>query len=229
MADPTSDSASDAKAPAPPTPSRKNASIWRRVAFVVGLLGLATLFVFLRGYLPRDPRVRTLVGTGVLVAGGASAFFLFGKERVRSLRAWRIFFCAWALLLVPLLIAIALGLVDEGWPTGRFNKPVARLLTWIFITTIPAFVTGLAALIRTHRAAAVLAMLSGLSSLVCSRWLFVETKPIKLSVMLPLDTVLHIIGFFSKLVAFASIPVGIALVVGGLLTLRAAKRTSVTD
>lgn len=226
MADATRESGSDANAPTPTRSSTHKGLFLRRVVFVVGLLGLATLVVLLRAHLPSDPRVRSGIGAGLLVAVGASAFFLFGREPRRTLGGWRLFFSGWGLLLVPLLITIALGLAEDGWPTGRFNKPVARLLTWIFVATIPAFLTGLAALMRTYRLTGVLAMLSGLASLVCSRWLFKETTPIKLKVMLPLDSILHIIGFLSKLVAFASIPVGLALVVGGFLTLRAARRAA---
>lgn len=226
MADVAPESVSDPNAPTPTRSRTDKGLLLRRVVFVVGLLGLGTLFVVLREHLPQDPRVRTGIGTGLLAAAGASAFFLFGRESRRMLGAWRLFFAGWGLLLVPLLITIALGLAEQGWPTGRFNKPVARLLTWIFVATIPAFLTGLAALMRTYRLTGVLAMLSGLASLACSWWLFKETTPIKLKVMLPLDTVLHIIGFLSKLVAFSSIPVGLALVVGGFLTLRAARRAA---
>lgn len=224
MADATIESVHDTQAPTPPSRRAGKAELLRRIGFVVGLLGLGTLFVLLRSHLPSDPRTRTLIGTGVLAAGGASAFFLFGKETQGKLQVWRIFFSGWGLLLAPLLITIALGLAEQGWPSGKFNKPVARLLTWILVATIPAILTSLVALTRSYRLTAVLAIVSGLASLACSRSLFIETTPIKLRAMLPLDSILHIIGFLSKLLAFASIPVGIAMVVGGCLTLRAVRR-----
>jgi hypothetical protein len=224
MADPITESETTAATSTPPGAGR--ALLLRRVVFVLVLLGLATLFVVLRSHLPSDARARTGIGTGLLAAVGAAAFFLFGKETRRKLQGWRLFFAGWGLLLVPLLITIALGLAQEGWPTGKFNKPVARLLTWVFIATIPTFLTALAALIRTYRLTAVLAMLSGLAWLACSRSLFIETTPIKLRAMLPLDSILHIIGFLAKLAAFASIPVGIALFVGGFSTWRAARRAA---
>jgi hypothetical protein len=226
MADATIESVHPTQAPPPPSPRGGKAVLLRRIGFVFGLLGLGTVFVLLRSQLPSDPRTRTLIGTGVLAAGGASAFFLFGKETQGKLQAWRIFFCGWGLLLAPLLITIALGVAEQGWPSGKVNRPIVRLLTWVLVATIPAFLTSLLALTRSHRLTAVLAMVSGLASLACSRSLFIETAPIKLGAMLPLDNVLHIIGFLSKLVAFASIPAGIAMVVGGCLTLRAAKRAT---
>jgi hypothetical protein len=224
MADVTTEPVLEPNAATPTPPSTGKALFLRKLAFVIVLLGLAALFVVLRSHLPSDARARTGIGTGLLAAAGASAFFLFGRESQRTLRGWRLFMSGWGLLLVPLLITIALGLAEEGWPTGKYNKPVARLLTWILIATIPAFLTALAALTRTYRLAAVLAMLSGLASLACTRWLFLETTPIKLRAMLPLDSILHIIGFLSKLAAFTAIPVGVALLVGGFSTWRAARR-----
>ena len=224
MAETTTASVSQTPAQNAQMPIAGKSLLVRRLAFLVGMLGFAALYVALRPHLPLKPLPRSLLGVGVLVVAGAAAFFLFGRETQRRLQVWRIVFSAWALLLAPLLITIAFGLAEEGWPQGRFNKPVARLLIWIFITTIPAFLTGLTALIRTYRLTAWLAMLSGLSSLCSSYFLFVETAPIKLSVMLPLTHVLNIIGFFSKLVAFAAIPVGIASAVGGFVTLRAARQ-----
>jgi hypothetical protein len=223
MADTTTESVSQTRALTPPMPSVGRSLLLRRLAFVVGILGFAALFVALRPHLPLKPLPRSLVGASVLAVGGVAAFFLFGKEPQRRLHVCRIFFSAWALLLAPLLFTIAFGLAEEGWPRGRFNKPVARLLIWLFITTIPAFLTGLAALIRTYSLTAGLALLSGLASLGCSYFLFVETAPIKLSVMLPLTSALNILGFFSKLVAFAAIPVGIASAIAGFMTLRATR------
>lgn len=214
MADTTTESLS--QAPTSPSSPRRPRLLVRRLAFAVGLLGLLALFAVLR---PFEPRTRTLVGAGLIAAGGVVGFLGFGKEPRLGLKAWRSFFAAWAFLLSPLLLNIAVGLAKEGWPSGKFNRPVARLLTWILIATVPAFLTGLLAVLRTYRLAAGLAVSSGLAALVCSRWLLIETTPIKLKAMLPLDNVLHIIGFLSKLVAFASIPVGIALTVGGLLIL----------
>jgi ACR3 family arsenite efflux pump ArsB len=151
-----------------------------------------------------------------------AALWFLGRERQRTLSVWRIVFVVWALLLLPLLISVADGLATEGWPRGRFNKAIARLLILILITTIPAFLTSLCALTRTYRLASALALVTGLAYLVNGVLLIRATAPAK-GLRLRFESVLDLILFGAQMASYLSIPVGVALTVGGIMTFRAAR------
>jgi hypothetical protein len=162
----------------------------------------------------------------VFCLSAVSALWFLGREKHRRLRAWRVFFLLWALFLTPLLLTIVDGIAEQGWPSGRFNRPIARLLRLLLTLTIPAFLTGLCGLIRTYRVAGVFALASGLISLVTGVLLIRVTSPIRVWPLHLVD-VLDIIAFASKLVSYLSIPIGIALIVGGIVTFRAARSRAV--
>jgi hypothetical protein len=168
-----------------------------------------------------------LIGTGVFCVSAVAALWFLGREKHPTLRAWRIVFVLWTLLLTPLLLTISDGIAEQGWPSGRMNRPIAHLLLLVLTLAIPSFLTGLGALIRTYRVAGVLAVVTGLISLVTSVFLFRATAPIKISPLRLVD-ILDIVGFCSKATTYLSIPVGIALIVGGIMTFQAARAGTVS-
>jgi hypothetical protein len=121
-----------------------------------------------------------------------------------------------------MLLAIVDGLTEQGWPSGRFNRGIANALLIIITMSVPALLTGLAALIRTYRLAAVLALATGLASLVDGVFLLQLSWRFSIWEQRP-TTVLGIIGFGSKVESYLAIPFGIALIAGGIMTLRAAR------
>jgi hypothetical protein len=205
-----------------PSPAAEPRLILRKVVFLVWAIGLAPLFVAVRSLMHVAPVFRSLISTGVFAATAVAALWLLGREKRPMLRAWRIFFMAWMLALTPLILVIVDGIAEQGWPQGRFNRSIARLLTLIIILTVPAVLTGLAALIRTYRVAAVLAIATGVDTLVLSYHLFRATAPIRISVLGFVD-ILDLVGIGSKVATYLSIPVGVALIVGGIMTFRAAR------
>jgi hypothetical protein len=163
-----------------------------------------------------------LIGTGLFTAPAIAALWFLGREKQRILRAWRIVFLAWALLLLPLLLTVAEGLMAEGWPQGKFNKAIARLLISILILTIPAFLVSLCGLVRTYRVASALALVTGLAYLVNGVLLIRETAPAH-GLRLRFESVLDLILFGAQMGSYLSLPLGIALTVGGIMTFRAAR------
>jgi hypothetical protein len=151
-----------------------------------------------------------------------AALWFLGREKQRTLQVWRIVFVVWALLLLPLLLSVADGLAAEGWPRGRFNKAIASMLVSILILTVPAFLTSLCALIRTYRVASALALVTGLAYLVNGVLLIRATGPAK-GLRLRFESVLDLILFGAQMGSYLSIPMGIALTVGGIMTFRAAR------
>jgi hypothetical protein len=194
----------------------------RRILFVLWAIAFVPLFAALRSHLSASPVFRSLIGTAVFSAPAVAALWFLGREKQRTLHVWRIVFLVWALLLLPLLLSVADGLASEGWPRGRFNKTIARLLISILILTVPAFLTNLCALIRTYRVASALAVVTGLTYLVNGVMLIRDTAPAH-GLRLRFESVLDLILFGAQMGSYLSIPMGIALTVGGVMTFRAAR------
>ncbi|MBN2577246.1 MAG: hypothetical protein JXP73_21975 [Deltaproteobacteria bacterium] len=189
---------------------------------MVWAIAFVPLYAALRSLLPMPPVYRGLIGTGVFCVPAVAALWFLGRENRRALRVWRIFFVVWTILLLPLLLALAEGLAAEGWPKGRHNRPIAHILILILILTVPAFLTGLCALIRTYRLASALALATGLAYLVNGVLLIRATAPAK-GLRLRFEDVLDLVLLGAQLGSYLSIPIGIALVVGGIMVFRAAR------
>jgi hypothetical protein len=194
----------------------------RKILFVLWAIAFVPLFAALRSHLSASPVLRSLIGTAVFSVPAVAALWFLGREKQRTLHVWRIVFVVWALLLLPLLLSVADGLAAEGWPRGRFNKTIARLLISILILTVPAFLTSLGALIRTYRVASALAVVTGLTYLVNGVMLIRDTAPAH-GLRLRFESVLDLILFGAQMGSYLSIPMGIALTVGGVMTFRAAR------
>jgi hypothetical protein len=194
----------------------------RKIAFVLWAMAFVPLFAALRSHLSVSPVLRSLIGTAMFSAPAVAALWFLGREKRRTLSVWRIVFVVWALLLLPLLLTVADGLAAEGWPRGKFNKAIARMLISLLILTVPAFLTSLAALVRTYRLASGLALITGLAYLVNGVLLMRETAPAQ-GLRLRFESVLDLILLGAQMGSYLSIPIGIALVVGGIMTFRAAR------
>ena len=205
-----------------PSPIGERSLRLRKILFVLWALAFVPLFAALRSHLNTSPGLRSLIGTAVFSAPAVAALWFLGREKQRTLRVWRIVFVVWALLLLPLLLSVADGLAAEGWPRGRFNKAIARLLISILILTVPAFLTSLCALVRTYRLASALALVTGLAYLVNGVLLIRATAPAK-GLRLRFESVLDLILFGAQMGSYLSIPIGVALIVGGIMTFRAAR------
>ena len=210
--------------PSPPSVPLKAARGFglRNLGFLLWAFAFFPLLLALRSHLPTPQLYRCLIGLGGFFVPAGLAFFLLGKEQRRMVFVWRIVFVVWLALLFPLLFTVVDGIAGEGWPQGRFNRALAHMLILIFIMIIPTFLAGLAALIRAVRVAAVFALLSGVAYLATSPFLFRAAKPIK-DLLRPLVTVVDVIAVWSKILSYVCIPVGVGLIVGGILTLRAAR------
>jgi len=206
-------------APAP-SPADVRSLVLRKIVFVVWAIGFLPLFTALRSHLHMPPSYRCLLGAGVFCAPAVAALWLLGREKHPTLRVWRVLFVVWMMLLIPVLLAIVDGVAEQGWPRGRMNRSIARLLIYILTLTVPAFLTGLGALLRTYRVAGVLALTTGLASIVSGVLLLRATWPYKTP--LRLVEVLDVVLFGSKMDSYLSIPVGMVLIVGGIMTLRTA-------
>ena len=211
--------ASGAPAPAP-TDGRKLGL--RKIVFVLWMIAFVPLFAALRSHLHLPPLYRCLVGTAVFCAPAVAALWLLGREKQRMLFAWRIFFLLWLILLSPLLLTIVDGIAEQGWPSGRHNKPIAHLLILDLTLAVPAFLTAVCALLRTYRLASVLALVAGLVSVVDGYYLIRATAPSK-GWSFNLVDILDIVLFGTKVASRIAIPIGIALIIGGILTFRAAR------
>lgn len=195
----------------------------RRIVFVVWALGLPPLYAALRTRLPGAPLPRCLVAAAIFWVTAVAALWLLGRERQRTLRAWRVGFVVWGMLLLPLILTMADGLAAEGWPAGRFNRQIAHILTLLLVLTVPAFLTSLGALLRAYRTTAALAAATGLAYVVNGVLLLRATAPAK-GLRLQFQSVLDLVLFSAQIASYASIPVGVALVVGGIMTFRAVAR-----
>jgi hypothetical protein len=194
----------------------------RKAVFLLWGIAFVPGFALARSLLHVGPVYRNLIGTAIFAASAAAAFWLLGREKRLALRVWRIVFVVWALLVLPLLLNVAQGVAEEGWPSGRFNRQVARILVLILVLTIPAFLTGLAALIRTYRVASGLALVTGPAYLVDGVLLIRATAPAH-GLRLRFQNVLDIVLFGAQMGSYLSIPIGIALIVGGILIFRATR------
>jgi hypothetical protein len=209
--------------------SQASAPIRRRVVGKIGFalwaVAFVPLFTAIRSFLPMSAFHRSLIGAAVLGASGVVASVLFAGDKHRTLRGWRLVYLLWALLLTPLVLTIADGLAEHGWPSGRFNRPIASLLRWVLVVTVPVFLTGVCASIKAYRLTGVLAVVAGLLSIVGGIFLFGATAPFRHR-SVPLVDVLDVVMFGSKVETYVSIPVGIVLVVGGIMTFRAARASA---
>jgi hypothetical protein len=205
----------------PLSPTSEPRLVLRKILFVLGAMALVFLFGMLRHRLHVDPLNSSLVGTGVLCASAVVALWLLGREKHPVLRAWRIFFALRAIFLTPLILNIADGLTEYGWPSGRMNRSIAPILLLVILLAVPAFLTGLGALARTYRVAGVLALVSGATSVVVGAFLFRATASFRHRPIV-LGDVLNNVMFGAKVETYISIPIGIVLIVGGIMTLRAA-------
>lgn len=199
--------------------------LWAKIVFAIWTLGFVPLYGALCLAFKFHPVHRSLIGTGVYVVSVVLALLLLGRDPRRTLLGWRIGFAAWAVLLLPLLLNVAQGLAEEGWPRGRFNRQVAHLLILILVFAVPALLTGLCALVRTYRLAGVLAYLTGLAYLWNGELLLRATAPAR-GWVLRFEDVLDVVLFGSQVATHVSKPVGIVLIIGGLLTLRAVQARS---
>jgi hypothetical protein len=207
---------------AAPAPASEPSLLWARLGFAIWTVGFVPLYGLLCLVFKVQPAVRSLVGTGVFATSAVLALLVLGRDPRRTLLACRIGLAAWALLLLPLLLTVAQGFAEEGWPRGRFNRQVAHLLILVLVFTVPAFLTGLLALVRTYRVAAVLAYLTGLAYQWNGELLLQATAPAK-GWVLRFQDVLDIVLFGSQVGSHVSKPMGIALMVGGVLMAWAAR------
>jgi hypothetical protein len=208
-----------------PAPAKEAGLVWRKLGLVVWAIGFVPLFAALRGHLHLAPVYRCLIGTGILGATAVAAFWFLGRETRARLRAWRIFFVVRLMLLGPMMFTIVDGLAEQGWPTGKFNRPVVHVLLVAITMIVPTFLSALCALIRTYRLAGVLALVAGLASIVDGVLLLRASWRFSMRSQ-SLTSILNILGFTSKLESFLAIPMGIALVVGGIVVWRAASAIS---
>ena len=205
-----------------PSPTDERSFRLRKIVFVLWTISFVPLFAAIGSHQNVPPLRLSLIGTGVFCAPAVAALWFLGWEKQPTLRTWRFFLVAWAMLLLPLLLTVAVGFAAEGWPSGRFNKPIAHLLVLILTLTVPAFLTNLCSLIRTYRVASALALVTGLLYLVNGVLLIRATAPAK-GLRLRFESVLDLVLFGSQMGSYLSIPIGIALIVGGIMTFRVAR------
>ena len=210
-------------APQAPAVSVERSYRLRKILLLVWAIGFVPLYALLCSWLPMRPIFRALIGTGVFCGPVVPAFWFLGREQRRTLRIWRIFFVAWGVLLLPLLLTAAEGLAAEGWPRGRFNRQIAEILTVVLVFAVSGFVASLPALVRTYRLASAVAVATGLAYLVNTVFLLRATAPAK-GLRLQWEDVLDVVLLGAQFGSYLSIPIGIALIVGGIMTFRAARR-----
>ena len=221
-------SATVAETEAPIPSSRVARGFGLRNLFVLlWLLAFFPLLLKLHGRLPEAPARRGLIGGGVFLGSALAAFLLLGRDKHRGLRITRMVLVAWAVILFPQLFLIVDGIVQEGWPSGRFNRPIAKLLTLNLAVMAPTFLTSLVALMKLPRVAGGLALLSGLNAIVTGFFLLRVAAPIT-HLRRPLTSVLDAIVVGTKLLSYLTIPMGVALVVVGILSFRAARERKAT-
>ena len=200
-------------------PASEPRLILRKILFVFGTLAVVALYGLFRHRLKTSPLNSSLVVTGVFCAAAVAGLWFLGRDRRLMLRVWRIAFLVRSVYLLPLILNIVDGLMEFGWPSGRFNRPIARILTLVIPLAALAFLTGLLAHIRTYRVAGVLAMLSGVTSIVLGVYLIPATKSLPPSIAL--GDILNNVMFVARLERYAAIPMGVVFVLGGMLTLMA--------
>lgn len=217
---------------APPTPASsakdERTLRLRALAFVVWAVAFVPLFVVLRSWLsPLTPIQRSLIGAGVFCASAVAALWFLGRERRATLRAWQLAFLLWAVLFLPVLLSAAEGIASEGWPRGRHNEVVGKLLILDFTLTVPALVTSVCALIKSYRVTSAVALATGLTYLVNGVLLIRATAPSK-GWWFDLGSPLNIILTGAKMGSYLSIPVGIAFVMGAVMIFRSVRAEPLT-
>ncbi len=208
-------------APQAPLPTDERSLRLRKIVFVISAIAFVPIFAAIGSFLSARPLCRCLIGTGVFCAPAVAALWFLGREKQPTLRVWRIFFVVWAMLVLPLLLTVADGVAAQGWPSGKFNEPIAHLLILILTLAVPAFLTSLCSLIRTYRLVSALALVTGLLYLVNGHLLTRATAPAR-GLRLRFETVLDLVLLGSQMGSYLSLPIGIALIVGGIMTFRAA-------
>lgn len=211
----TAPAALEAASPAA-QPHKEPRLVLRKILFVLGSLALVALYSLFRHRLKTDPLYSSLVVTGVWCATAVAGLWFLGREKRPLLRAWRIALLVTATYFLPLILNIADGLMEFGWPSGRFNRPIAKILTLIIPLSASAFLTALVMHIRTYRVAGALALLSGIASIVLGVYLIPATQSLR-HLSITLGEVLNNVMFHAKYETYAAIPMGLALVVGGIL------------
>lgn len=196
--------------------------ILRKVLFVLGTLALIAVYGLYRHRVGTNPLYSSLVVTGVWGVLAVAGLWFLGREKRPMLRAWRIALLVRAVYLLPLLLNILDGLVEHGWPTGRFNRPIANILTFIIPLAALGFLTGLIMQIRTYRVAGAFAFLSGIASVVLGVYLIPVTKSIRALSITPGD-VLNNVMLETKYESYATIPLAVVFIVAGVLILWAAR------
>ena len=202
-----------------PLPANERSLRGRKIVFVLWAMAFVPLFAAIGSRQTLPPLHLSLIGTGIFGVPAVAALWFLGHEKQPALRDWRFFLVAWALLVLPLLLTVAAGLAAQGWPDGKINKPIAHLLILILTLTIPAFLTSVCSLIRAHRVTSVLALVTGLIYLVNGGFLIRATAPAK-ALRLKFETVLDLVLIGCQMASYFSIPIGIGLIVGGVMTFR---------
>jgi hypothetical protein len=208
-------------------PVKEPRLVLRKVLFVVGTLALVAAYGLVRHRLKTEPLYSSLIVTGVWCATAVAGLWFLGREKRPMLRAWRIAFLVIATCMLPVILNIVDGLAEFGWPQGRFNRPIATILTFFIPLVASAFLTGLLVQIRTYRVVGMVAMLTGAASIVLGVKLIPATKSL-MPLSITLGDVLNNVMFGAKLERYAAIPMGVVFIVGGLLTLLAARTRSQT-
>lgn len=202
-------------------PGKEPRLILRKILFVIGTLALVAVYAVFRHRLKTFPLHSSLVVTGVWCAAAVAGLWFLGREKRPMLRAWRIVFLVRAIYVFPLILNIVDGLMEFGWPSGRFNRPIGKILSLIIPLAASAFLTGLVTLIRSYRVAGVLAFLSGIASIVLGVYLIPATRSLR-HLSITLGDVLNNIMFQTKYEIYVAFPMGIVFIVGGILLFGAA-------
>ena len=214
-------SSTEAIQPAP-SPAKPSRLVLRRILFLVWAISLVILYGWFRHRLKTSPFSSSLIVAGILCASSVGGLWFLGREKKGVLLGWRVFFALRAMFLVPLMLNIADGLAEYGWPSGRMNRPIAHILRLLIPLTVSTFLTGLCALIRLYRVAGVLGILSGVISIVVGGYLIPATKPFR-HLTIVLGDILNNIMFAARIEAYIAMAMGTALIIGGIMMLRASR------
>lgn len=201
-------------------PSKAPSFLLRKLLLALAAVVVGLLFAWRMQHWQVRPLYHALVGSAAFAIPLVLASWLLGPDTRRGVRPWRIFFVAWAILASPLFFTIVDGVVREGWPQGRFNRPIARLLIMDLTLVVPALIIGLLAALRLYRTAGVLAMAAGLAAAGDFVYLLRATKPFR-GAPVRIFEVLDIVLACSRAGVYLAIPAGLALIVGGIWMLRA--------
>jgi hypothetical protein len=199
------------------SPVKEPRLVLRKILFVLGTLALVAAYVLLRHRVKTNPLYSSLVVSGVWCASAVAGLWFLGREKRPMLRAWRIALLVIATYFLPLVLNIGDGLAEYGWPgEDRMNRPISRILRLIIPLAVSGFLTGLVMQLRAYRVAGVLALLSGIASIVLGVYLIPATKMLR-HLSITLGEVLNNIMFQTKYEIYAAFPIGVAFIVGGIL------------